>query len=219
MRWAAGLAALAALAIAQPASAEVVTERQLRFQAQVKTEIARNLDASFSQHLRMGLNGEHDSRVMPELNLAYEPFKHLSMSTGGRYSFDRDDENGRSSTVRILADVEAETPQLGPFQCAYRFRVQRDASTNKDDPSVRLRHKASLQLNTDSALTPDAFYEHFDDPNADKKQRAQQSRLGAGIAIKLGANHRFKLKAFQDTELDGDGDKERVLAAGYRYGF
>lgn len=94
-----------------------------------------------------------------------------------------------------------------------------DESTDKDDPSFRLRHKASLQLNTDSALTPDAFYEHFDDPNADKEQRAQQRRLGAGLAIKLGANHRFKLKAFQDTELDGDGDKERVLAAGYRYGF
>jgi hypothetical protein len=76
-----------------------------------------------------------------------------------------------------------------------------------------------IQLDTDSAVKPGVFYEHFLDPGGERGHKAQKYRLGAGLGVKIDKHHRLKFKFFQDKEIDGDGDKERIASIGYRYSF
>jgi hypothetical protein len=109
--------------------------------------------------------------------------------------------------------------ELGPVELGYRFQWQQKGAAEQEDPSTRLRHRAQASLDTDTFVKPLVSYEMFSDPSADPGEIKQKSRLTAGAGFKLTKAHRLKLKVHHQLELDGDGDMERILVLGYRYGF
>ena len=217
MRTPAAAATLGALLALQPARAEVVTDHQLWLNAAVRTEATDGLDVSFTQHVRMANNVQNVSQVIPQAELSYGGLKHVSFATGARSYFNTNAEGERSRALRLHGDLGLETPEMGPVEFAYRLRVQRTTDSEPDKTSIRVRHRGVLRVKAGSSLKPELLYEHFTDPNEEPESSVQKDRLGFGLGIRFDTRHRLKLKFFQDTEIDGDGDKERIASVGYRY--
>jgi len=210
---------LTALLWSQVAHGEVTTDHQLWLNAAIRTELIDELQVSFTQHLRVSSPDRSTRQVIPELGVSYGLFEFLSIGIGGRYAFEKDGEEEPSQSARLNGDVKLEAPDIGPVELAYRFRFQQESSGSNDTAKRRLRNKGVIQFDTDSAIKPEVFYEHFMDPQAKSGHKAQKYRLGLGLGAKLSKHHRLKFKFFQDKEIDGDGDKERIASVGYRYQF
>ena len=207
-----------ALMASTSAHAEVTTEHKLWIDATVRAELMDALDVSVTQHLRTADGARRVGQVMPELELSYGFLDHFAVGAGVRYAFEQNEDDETARTVRFHGQLGVESPDLGPVELGYRLRLQRETAPD-DEAKTRLRNKAALQVDTDSSLKPGVFYEHFLDPGGDAGHKSQKYRLGAGVTFKINATHRLKLKLFQDKEIDGDGDKQRVVSLGYRYSF
>ena len=207
-----------ALMASTSAHAEVTTEHKLWIDATVRAEVVDAFDVSVTQHLRTADGASKVSQIMPELELSYDFLDHFAVGAGVRYAFEQNEDDETARTVRFHGQLGVESPDLGPVELGYRLRLQRE-TVPADEAKVRLRNKADMQLDTSSPLKPGVFYEHFLDPGGDAGHKSQKYRLGASVTFKVNATHRLKIKLFQDKEIDGDGDKQRVVSLGYRYSF
>lgn len=202
-----------------PAYAEVTTESHVWAHAAVQSNVTDRVSAAVSQHWRTGLNGDDFQQIIPAVGIEFDAHPHISFGLGGRYSIEHESDNDTTRTPRFHGEAQTSTPSLGPLQLRYRLRAQRSTSNTDADPAVRLRNRGTVRLATGSAIRPELFYEHFLDPFGDANRKSQKQRMGGGAGVKLTPHHRVKIKLFQETELDGDGDKVRVASLAYRYRF
>ena len=209
---------LAVLAFEQSAHADVTTDDRLWANTGIRTELVEKLDVDFTQHFRHSMQGEYTRQIIPEIGFGYELHSHFSVATGARYNFENSEEEAFQS-IRFYGDFEAESPDIGPVELGYRIRFQSENSAAYETPKNRLRNRFLIQIDTNSMAKPELFYEHFLDPAGEENQKAQKYRVGGGVGLKLSKQHRLKFKFFQDKEIDGDGDKVRVIAIGYRFSF
>ena len=199
------------------AFAEVTTDDRLWLSTAVRAEPTEDVRTQFTQHVRLPLAGEYNRQIIPAIEVEYAGITHLSVGAGARYAFETLEDDETMQVFRVYGDLGLYTPDLGPIELGYRLRYQNDSSPNMDEPKNRLRNRLNIQISTGSIFRPGAFYEHFIDPNGEANEKAKKFRIGADLGIKIDQNHRLKIKFLQDTEIDGDGDKVRVVALGYRY--
>ena len=199
------------------AYAEVTTDDRLWLSAAVRGDLAKDVRAQFTQELRLPLAGEYNQQIMPALELKYTGVPHVSVGTGGRYTFETLEDKETMRAFRMHGDLGLSSPEIGPIEFGYRLRYQHESSASIDPSKNRIRNRFDAQISTGSIVRPGAFFEHYLDPKGENGNKAKKYRLGADLGIKIHQDHRLKIKLFQDTELDGDGDKVRVVALGYRY--
>ena len=199
------------------ACAEVTTDDRLWISAAIRGELVEDLAAEFTQQVRLPVAGEYNQQVIPGLGLAYKLLPQVSLGSGARYRFEEDEGNETTRDFRIHGDVGLDSPELGPAELGYRLRYQSESSALMESSKNRLRNRLSLKISTGTAVRPGVFYEHFLDPQGGATKKAQKHRIGGDVSLKIKKNHRLKMRYFQDTEIDGDGDRVRVAALGYRY--
>ena len=212
------LAAFVGFACGQSAHADVTTDDRLWVNTGIRTELIQKLDLDFTQDFRHSTQGEFNRQIIPAIGLSYGLHSHFSVGTGARYNFEKTEEEAIQS-IRFFGDFEAKSPDMGPVELGYRIRFQSENSAAYEESKNRLRNRFMLQFDTKSMAKPELFYEHFLDPAGEENQKAKKYRVGGGVGLKLSQEHRLKFKFFQDKEIDGDGDKVRVIALGYRYNF
>ena len=200
-----------------PAFAEVTTDDRLWLSTALRGDVIDGLTGQFTQHLRLPITGAYNRQIIPEIGLDYTPVSLVSVGVGARYGFETVEENETTRAFRMHGDLGLDSPELGPLELGYRLRYQSESSVVTEEPKNRIRNRLSLKVSTGTMLRPGAFYEHFMDPQGEADQKAQKQRFGGDLSLKLNKRHRLRLKYFQDTEIDGDGDKVRVTAMAYRY--
>jgi hypothetical protein len=201
----------------QSAQADVTTDHQLWLSAGIQTSIVDRLDAQFVQQYRTINQGQDGQRIIPGLSLNYDIAKPVNVGVGARYSFISPPEGDSSRTLRWHSDLSLISPDLGPVRLDYRFRFQNESEPKTNPSMKRIRNRLRLRIDTSTAIRPEVFYEHYLDPFEASGHKVQKVRVGAGLGVKLNKNHRLKFRFFQDKEIDGDGDKNRIAAVGYHY--
>ena len=217
MRVGTTLLLISTLWMGNPVSAEVTTDDRLWLSTSLRGELMKDFTAELTQQLRLPLAGEYNRQIIPSIGVSYAPISNISIGSGARYSFEKRAEDETDRCFRVHGELGLETPELGPIELGYRLRYQSESSILEDEPKNRVRNRLSLKISTETMFRPGAFYEHFLDPQGEVGEQAQKHRIGGDLSIKLDPTHRIRLKYFQDTELDGDGDKVRVYAMAYRF--
>jgi hypothetical protein len=198
--------------------AEVTTDQQLWLGAGVKAEVIKELDVEFTQHVRWAENVSTLDSIMPEIGLSYGVMPWLGLAGSYRSTSKRGDDESMQPGHRLAGSVALD-PDVGPIELGYRFQWQQKGAADQVGLSTRLRNRAQISLDTDTFVKPLVSYEMFSDPSAEDGEIKQKSRLTAGAGFKITKSHRLKLKYHHQLELDGDGDMERIVVFGYRYGF
>ena len=157
-------------------------------------------------------------QVYPKFSLGYRAHRYLRLEVGSRYAFEFD-EGERDQRLRFFQDIGTGSPTLWLLKLGYRFRFQQTHEQNDDKWTPKLRNKVSLSLSLFPYFKPGIYYEHFLDLSENLDKMSADQRLGLSVGSRISRKHRLKLKFFQNTELNGDEDKERVFSLGYHYHF
>lgn len=205
------------MTLTQQARAEVTTDHQLWVSAGIETSFVNRLETTFTQHYRTIDQGNGGQKTIPDLVLKYDIAKPITIGAGGRYSFISSPDGDSSQTLRWHGDLNLISPDLGPVRLDYRFRFQNESEHETNSSAKRIRNRLRLRIDTSTSIRPEVFYEHYLDPIEASGHKVQKIRAGAGLGVKLNKHHRLKFRFFQDKEIDGDGDKNRIAAIGYTY--
>jgi hypothetical protein len=197
-----------------PASAKTTTETQTWLAAGARIKLSKKLymDGIVLQKSNLTLTDIY--QFYPKVSLGYRAHKYLRLEGGARYAFEFD-EGERDQRLRFFQDLGSSSPELWWFKLGLRLRFQQTHEQNKDQWTPKLRNKLSFSILLSPYFRPGIYYEHFLDLSESRENMSADHRLGLSIGSRITRKHRLKLKFFQNTELNGDFDKEVVFYLGY----
>jgi len=204
--------------LGEPVTAKTTTEYQTWLAAGARVPLLKNTDLDVIALQKSNTTITDIYQVYPKVSLSYRVHRYLRLETGTRYAFEFD-EGERDRRLRFFQDIGTGSPALWLFKVGYRFRFQQTHEENEDKWTPKLRNKLSLSASVSPYFKPGIYYEHFLDLSETQENMSADYRLGLSIGSRITRAHRLKLKLFQNTELNGDDDKERVLSLSYHHYF
>lgn len=190
--------------------------------ANLEKSFSQAFSVSYTQELRMAENISEASVIFGDLGLDYRLNKQFKIAGHYRWIFDHNLDDSYTSSNRFYLDLSYKG-KLKPVSISLRERVQSEFvkfnSTEKVNPEIYSRTKATLKFDLDRKISPYLYTELFHPLNTNSLFFFDKIRYSAGLEYQINKRHVIDLGYMIQHKYQNMPANDFVITAGYTLSF